>query len=353
MADPQKPESKPGKLNLPFSSKNKKSGPPEVPGKGRIMLMGVIGLLFAVLRNVFLGFLLLFFLATGLTYFKDVGKYPAFTKVMAFEKDVERPLLAYLKENVPTDFKGNDVSQWILFGGCYFISVFMGVIGESANARKARLKKRRDALVKAAQPLLRQQHDALKAGTLDRSELLEIYAQTKKTLEQQKKNLAFLSIDVVDSTGMKVGEEQGIAERDFRQYKFMVERVLQENKAWKSTWTPDGVMICFTTVPDAIRAGQGIIKNLGIFNQKVKSIKKDFAIRVGINSGLVFCDESTPMEEMTDRVIDIAGHMQKHGSINAVCITKHAIEPYLDKFNFVAEDRMVDGCPVYQWKDAA
>lgn len=352
MADPKKPEPKPGKSIL-LSLKGKKSGPPEDPGEGRILLMGVIGLFFNALRNLFLGFVLLFFLATGLTYFKDIGKYPAFTKVMVFEKDLETPLVAFLKENVPTDFKGNDVSQWILFGGAYFISVFCGIIGEAASARKIRLKKRRAVLVKAATPILRQQHDALKAGTLDRSELLEIYAQTKKTLEQQKKNLAFLSIDVVDSTGMKVGEEQGIAERDFRQYKFMVERVLQENKAWKSTWTPDGVMICFTTVPDAIRAGQGIIRNLGIFNQKVKSIKKDFAIRVGINAGLVFCDESTPMEEMTDRVIDIAGHMQKHGSINAVCITKHAIEPYLDKFNFVAEDRVVDGCPVYQWKDAA
>ena len=191
----------------------------------------------------------------------------------------------------------------------------------------------------------------MKSGTLDRAKLLEIYAETKKSLERHKKHYAFLSIDVVDSTGMKKFEDPGIAERDFRKYKSFVEKALSTNRALKSTWTPDGVMICFATADQAIQAAQDVIKSLKAFNDSVKAIKADFKIRAGINSGEVFCDDQTPMEEMTDRVIDIAGHMQKHGAVNAVSIAQHAVEPFLSQFHFASAGRVVDGCPVYEWKE--
>ena len=82
----------------------------------------------------------------------------------------------------------------------------------------------------------------------------------------------------------------------------------------------------------------------------VKAIKRDFAIRAGINAGEVFADDSTPMEEMTDRVIDIAGHMQKHGIIDGICISGPAILPLLKEFPFTDAARVVDGCAVYEWR---
>jgi hypothetical protein len=79
-------------------------------------------------------------------------------------------------------------------------------------------------------------------------------------------------------------------------------------------------------------------------------MRRDFKIRAGINSGEVFCDKDTPMEEMTDRVIDIAGHMQKHGLVDGIAISEHAIQPFLGKFSFRDSGRIVDGCSVYEWK---
>jgi hypothetical protein len=52
-------------------------------------------------------------------------------------------------------------------------------------------------------------------------------------------------------------------------------------------------------------------------------------------------------------VIDIAGHMQKHGCVDGLTIGKHAIEPLLGEFKFSDAGRVVDGCPVYEWRPQA
>jgi hypothetical protein len=183
-----------------------------------------------------------------------------------------------------------------------------------------------------------------------REQLLELYAQTKKSLEEQKKNLSFLAIDVVDSTGMKLGEDSALAERDFRQYKKLVERVISAHKGLKAAWTPDGVMICFASVQNAVQAAQDLIRSLDHFNKTVKTIKADFRIRCGINAGKVLWDESVKMEEMTDRNIDIAGHMQKYAQANTIYVGAQAIEG-VRAHGFKPAQKQVDGHDVYEWHD--
>lgn len=182
-----------------------------------------------------------------------------------------------------------------------------------------------------------------------REQLLELYAQTKKSLEEQKKNLSFLAIDVVDSTGMKLGEDSALAERDFRQYKKLVERVIAAHKGLKAAWTPDGVMICFASVQNAVQAAQDLIRGLDHFNRSVKTIKADFKVRCGINAGNVLFDESVKMEEMTDRNIDIAGHMQKYAQANTIYVGAHAIEG-IRAHGFRPAQKQVDGHEVYEWR---
>jgi class 3 adenylate cyclase len=191
---------------------------------------------------------------------------------------------------------------------------------------------------------------AIPAEGSNREQLLELYAQTKKTLEESKKNLSFLAVDVVNSTGMKLGEDAALSERDFRQYKKLVERVITANKGLKAAWTPDGVMICFASVQNAVQAAQDLIRSLDHFNRTVKAIKADFKVRCGINAGKVLFDDAVPMEEMTDRHIDIAGHMQKYAEANTIYVGAHAIEGMRAQFGFRSAQKQVDGCDVYEWR---
>ncbi|MDE2290780.1 MAG: adenylate/guanylate cyclase domain-containing protein, partial [Elusimicrobia bacterium] len=184
-------------------------------------------------------------------------------------------------------------------------------------------------------------------------ELLELMAQAKKQLESQKKSLSFLAIDVVNSTGMKVGEDPAIATRDFKLYRKLVEKAIADNNGLKAAWTPDGVMICFPTAAAAVSAAKQVIKDLEHFNAHVKAMHHPFKVRCGINTGTVLFDDTVPMEEMSDRSIDIAGHMQKYADANAIFIGKHVIEEMRTATDFQPASREVDGCEVYAWRAEA
>lgn len=322
-----------------------KNSPKQRALSALIFFAGLSATLLRSLKFLLISFIALYALAALLSGFKDIDRYPLARRLLSFELALEQPLAAAIKSRVPTNFKGKDISGWLLLGGIYFLSIGFGLAGATLREKAVRLKRQKDEKDAGLLGKI-----GLKGGKLGRSELLEIYAETKRSLELQKKHMAFLSIDIVDSTGMKIGEDVGIAERDFRQYKQMVEKILKTNHALKETWTPDGVMICFGSTADAIRAAQLVIEGLVEFNASVKAIKRDFAIRAGINAGEVFADDATPMEEMTDRVIDIAGHLQKHGIVDGVCISGPAIQPLLKEFPFTDASRLVDGCAVYEWR---
>jgi len=230
------------------------------------------------------------------------------------------------------------------------------------RSAKERAERGAEALARDASPdkqaleaAKREAAEAEKAATDEsaaskREELMELLAQTKKSLDEQKRNLAFLAMDVVNSTGMKQGEDPAIAARDFRQYKKHVMSALQKHGYLKLAWTPDGQMICFSTVEAAIKAGQDVLSGLETFNREIKAMKMDFRLRAGINAGRVLYDEDIPMEEMSDRVIDITGHMQKYAPADSIFISAEALGDRAVEFKFAPVEKVVDGCKVFCWK---
>jgi hypothetical protein len=221
--------------------------------------------------------------------------------------------------------------------------------------RQAEAKRLTEEAVKAhAAPVAPQVSPALQSGGSTggktRDELLELMAQAKKQLELQKKALSFLAIDVVNSTGMKVGEDPSIATRDFKHYRKLVEKAIADNNGLKAAWTPDGVMICFPTAETAVSAAKQVINDLKHFNAHVKAMRHDFKVRCGINTGTVLFDDTVPMEEMADRSIDIAGHMQKYAEADTIFIGKHVIEEMRTASDFQPVEKQVDGCDVYAWR---
>ncbi|MFA6318591.1 MAG: hypothetical protein WC943_14375 [Elusimicrobiota bacterium] len=280
---------------------------------------------------------------------KDLGKHPNLKKFVAWESSVEKPALEVLRAKVPTEVKGRDVSRWILGTGVFLLATLLGNACMTFGYKADRLKAP-PADKTAASDALIAKLQQLQKGTLTRGDVLEIMSETKRTTERYKRSLAFLSIDVVDPIAMKRDEDPSVAERDFKRYKTLVDGILKESGAFKTAWTPDGVMICFVETRQAVLAGQRIVRAIPKFNREVKTLRADFAVRAGINAGDLLTHDSIPMEEMADRTIDIAGHMMKHGAPNAVSISEHAIKPLLEEFPFTPAGRQVDGCPVYEWR---
>lgn len=92
-------------------------------------------------------------------------------------------------------------------------------------------------------------------------------------------------------------------------------------------------------------------ESLKTFNRDVKISKADFSVRCGVNAGLVYFDDATPLETISDRVIDVAGHMQKHAEPNTVLIARKVIEPLRQLEEFTHTSQIIDGYEASVWRD--
>jgi len=274
--------------------------------------------------------------------------------------NVEKSLFLFVQKITPMENAGKGVTRLVVVVVAFTLNRLFTRLQDRYRNKMARVEVKMDYETWKAQmhlsddarilaPLREKLESLQPARKNGRDELLKLFAETKKKLDAMGRDLAFLSIDVVDSTGLKEGEEKAAIEFDFKEYKNFAEGKLMANGSLKSTWTPDGVMSCFPTVDTAVRAAREVIVGLDAFNRNVKTMRKDFRVRCGVNAGYVYFDELLPLEEMSDRVIDVAGHMQKQAHPNTICIAKPAIEPMQERAGFSAAGKFVDGYEIYIW----
>ncbi|MBV9864270.1 MAG: hypothetical protein JO316_02860 [Abitibacteriaceae bacterium] len=322
----------------------------------RVRLLQSLGLGMAVLNRIFLGAAAFCLLLLFLPYVTD----PSHFGLLRWMSKLEWRFAHFISQILPTHWGGRDISHWLVI-----VALFaLGRLCERVSTRcydmlrYLRFKtdydqwKKDKNLADNAQVLspLNEILAQLRAGKLkDRDQLLKIFAETKRKLDEIGKDLAFLSIDVVDSTGIKVGEEQAAVEYDFKAYKNYVEGKLQAHGCLQTTWTPDGVMSCFSTVDAAVEAARAVIEELAEFNAHVKTMRRDFRVRCGINAGRVYFDPSRPLEEISDRVLDIAAHCQKNAAPDTIWITQSAVEALHHQMGFTPTGKAVQGSEAYQW----
>ena len=189
--------------------------------------------------------------------------------------------------------------------------------------------------------------------TSNRLAMLREYTETKKALFQEKRHLAFLAIDVVGSTKMKIGEDKLVIEHAFVEYKKFIERILKNNEIWKVAWTPDGIMCAFPTSQDAVNAAQEVLRGLDWFNDGVHQLRTKFNVRCGVNAGEVVFPESKRMEEVSDEVVDCAGHMQKYAAPGTVWVSALVHDELKDHSGFKSIETKVDGHRVFEWRAEA
>ena len=215
--------------------------------------------------------------------------------------------------------------------------------------RKPLLTKPAVAGVASAGARMPQGTTALGRGD-SRMSLLRDYAAAKRMLSEVKKELAFLSIDVVGSTKMKLGEDKITIEHAFSEYKKFLDRLFREYRAYKVAWTPDGVMSCFPSVEDASTMGRKLLVELDWFNHDVHQLRTKFHVRCGLNFGEVLVPDNKPLEEISDETIDVAGHLQKYAGVDSLWVTGDVYRGLVDREGFARMDRQVDNHDVYAWQ---
>ncbi|MGC8486067.1 MAG: hypothetical protein ACP5O6_10640 [Candidatus Baltobacteraceae bacterium] len=187
-----------------------------------------------------------------------------------------------------------------------------------------------------------------------RSILLKRYREIEGALKSSsRKPCTFLSIDIVGSTKMKVGERATAVAATFQAYEEMVRNTFDSYSVWKQTWTPDGVMACFLDRDLGVAAGQRVLAALAPFNRDENQLRTPIEVRCGLNDGEVVIFEDSQLEKVADHAIDVAGHMQKHADINALWLSTEVFERLENKSGFNPVEAEVDGFAVMEWKPTA
>jgi len=321
-------------------------------------LLGSLVLLLRIIESALLVSILVVAVGVALPFIPDASSYEA----LAVVARIYAGAVWRVKSVIPTVFGGFEtVPAFLLVGIVFALRVAHTIEGALREYRDKLSVQRNFAELRGRMGFTREavalesKMRALQSGDAkSRAELLKLFAETKKKLDAMGRDLAFLSIDVIGSTDMKVGEDKALVEHDFMAYKEFVVARLTQHRQIKAAWTPDGVMICFASADDAVGAARDIIAGLDVFNKTQKTIAKDFRVRCGVNAGLVSFDPATPMEEMSDRVIDVAGHMQKYAAANTIFLSKQCLNSLqADKDGFLPADTKVDGFEVYKWQPPA
>jgi class 3 adenylate cyclase len=319
-------------------------------------MSGVMAALLRMVAALLLLTAILFAIPVAGQYFDDAQEY----RLMQQVTRVTQPVIALLQENAPTRIRGYEAAPWIII---ILAMIFRGTVqsvGERFRLRAeyatqelalSRLQKEMSPRSEAMQALdskLDQARNATRKK--DRAALLRQFIEAKQKLEEAQKDLAFLSIDVIGSTGMKNGEDAPVIEYSFGEYKKLVESILTANKIWKVAWTPDGIMCAFPDADNAVDAARDLLNELDAFNARSNQMRLPFAVRCGINYGKVMFDDDANMEDVSDHVIDVAGHLQKYASANTVWISKEAWQRLTGQEGFTPVDRAVDGHDVLEYK---
>ena len=286
-------------------------------------------------------------------YVKNARSYQVVKKATA----IERSIASSIPNIVPRKVAGKNTAPFVMIAAALLLAFGLkkGRVYVNNRLIRAQFQKQYEALKQEAHlsetssslSPLKERFEKMQADAqVSREDLLTLFADTKKQLDTMQKNVAFLSIDIVDAHSMKHDEEQLSVEHDFMEYKDLVNKRMKENGVLKTAWTSDGVMSCFPTPDAAVKAARILLKDITHFNEQVKLMQKAFKIRCGVNAGSVYYDETLPMEEMSDRVIDIAGHMQKKSPENNVSIPRALLEKLTNTYNFVPIQKIVDGYEV-------
>jgi class 3 adenylate cyclase len=217
-------------------------------------------------------------------------------------------------------------------------------------SRLRRLKSSRSRLSVASATADGSVDDARVDSEQARDYLLKRYREIESALrESKRKRCVFLSIDIVGSTQMKESERELPITITFQAYMKMLEEIFRQHSAWKESWTPDGVMVCFLDLSAAVAAAQEVLRQLRAFNRTENLLRSRLSVRCGLNEGEVAIFEDSKLEKTAHRVIDISGHMQKSAKPDTLWLSAEVLKQLKDRSGFKPAHKTVDGLEAFEW----
>ena len=166
--------------------------------------------------------------------------------------------------------------------------------------------------------------------------------------ERFRKKLAFLAVEMADAAALREGKDPLLVERLSTEYRGLLESTLKQTRARASSWTADGVIACFLQTEVACNAAKSILRAVPEFNRKKNPLETPVQLRCAVHGGEVLYDESTPLDQLSDRVVDVTRSLLQAARPNSLLISQTVYEQIRDKSGFAASGE-VEGGTACEW----
>jgi class 3 adenylate cyclase len=196
-------------------------------------------------------------------------------------------------------------------------------------------------------------------GNAETQETLAKKLERKRKLEQEQYRMivdlyghyrdgTFLSIDIVNSTKLKEGEDSLKVIQTFQAFhRYIAEHI---SGSLASVFSGDGVMCLYDAPQKAVDIAINILTGLKRFNKEQSSLRRYLDVRVGINTGTLLLDDVKDLGTIAERDIDIAGHLQKYSRPGELLISASTWEKIANKTDFKKRWQTIDDTVVYKYR---
>jgi class 3 adenylate cyclase len=164
----------------------------------------------------------------------------------------------------------------------------------------------------------------LPPAPLSRAALLDTLFAIQRQLEGQKRRRAFLSLDVVGSSRMKLGAPDLAVEHSFGQLRAWLEGIVRAHGGELHGAAGDGIMCVFPDEHAALRAARQAQEGLPAFNAERNALDEPFRLRCGVTAGEVALEDGAPLGHANSAVIDRAAALQKHAAPGDIVVGAEA-----------------------------
>jgi class 3 adenylate cyclase len=186
---------------------------------------------------------------------------------------------------------------------------------------------------------------------VSRATLLRMLFELQHALEAQKQHRSFLSIDVVDSSGMKLEASDLAVEHSFGQLHRWLGEVVRACGGELHSAAGDGMMCLFGDEAQAVRAARRIQEGIAGFNAEQNRLPQPFRLRCGVSAGDVAIEPGVPLGAVQSAVIDRAAALQRRAEPGGVVVGSETLAAgQAELGSLVVLPDPVAGGPAFSWR---
>ena len=173
----------------------------------------------------------------------------------------------------------------------------------------------------------------------ERHQLLTQLLEIQNKLNQDEKQVTFISVDVVGSTRIKTENEHVAVEYTFNEFHKFIEQIVIKNGGKIHSTAGDGVTCVFDDAPSAVVAGKAMQAGLFEFNGYKNQLKSPITMRAAVHTGNVLAPGKETTAVNFAHVIDVAAHLQKVAEPGTLAVSQ-ATAVYVGGLDAVGAERV-------------